>query len=104
MKRPVVWSRDALDELIGIVRYIAQNNPQAARRVAAAIRTTGNALGQRALGRKGRVTGTYEKVVTDLPYIIAYKFVADPAGGEALVILRIVHTARDWAAETWPDV
>ncbi|TWB24709.1 plasmid stabilization system protein ParE [Nitrospirillum amazonense] len=102
MKRSVIWSRDALDELIGIARHIAKDNPEAARKVAVAIRATGSALGQRALGRKGRVTGTYEKVVADLPYIIAYKFIAKPTGGEALVILRIVHMTRDWPPDAWP--
>ncbi|TWB43355.1 type II toxin-antitoxin system RelE/ParE family toxin [Nitrospirillum pindoramense] len=103
MKRSVIWSRDALDELIGIARHIAKDNPDAARKVAAVIRATGAALGQRALGRKGRVSGTYEKVVADLPYIIAYTFITRPTGGEALVILRIVHMARDWSPETWPS-
>lgn len=103
MKRAVSWSRDALNELIGIARHIAKDNPDAARKVAATIRATGNALGRQALGRKGRVTGTYEKVVPDLPYIIAYKFIAGPTGGEVLVILHIVHGARDWPPETWPE-
>ncbi|WP_044560236.1 type II toxin-antitoxin system RelE/ParE family toxin [Azospirillum sp. B4] len=103
MTRTVIWSRDALDELISIARYIARDNPGAARKVAAAIRTAGDTLGRRALGRKGRVTGTYEKVVTGLPYIIAYKFIADPAEGETLVILRVVHMARDWPPGKWPD-
>ncbi|MDE1146946.1 MAG: hypothetical protein PW843_10030 [Azospirillaceae bacterium] len=39
----------------------------------------------------------------DLPYIIAYKFIAGPTGGEVLVILHIVHGARDWPPETWPE-
>ncbi|MDE1146945.1 MAG: type II toxin-antitoxin system RelE/ParE family toxin [Azospirillaceae bacterium] len=47
MKRAVSWSRDALNELIGIARHIAKDNPDAARKVAATIRATGNALGGR---------------------------------------------------------
>lgn len=103
MKRRVFWSRDALDELKQIVRYIAQENPPAARRVAAAIRQAGNALGERAIGRKGRVTGTYEKSVTGIPYIIAYAIGALHDSGEAVSILRVIHTSRQWEDEAWPE-
>ncbi len=103
MKRRVVWSRDALDELKQIGRYIAQDNPDAARRVAAALRKTGEALGERAIGRKGRVTGTYEKPVTGLPYIVAYAIGALPGGGEAVFVLHVIHTSRQWDDEAWPE-
>lgn len=102
MKRRVVWSRDALEELKQIGRHIARDNLPAARRVAAAIRNAGDALGERAIGRKGRVTGTYEKSVTGIPYIIAYAIGARPEGGEDVFILRVIHTARQWDADTWP--
>lgn len=104
MKRRVFWSRDALDELKQIARHIAQDNPPAARRVAAAIRQTGSALGERAIGRKGRVTGTYEKSVTGIPYIVAYTISALPDNGEAVYILRVIHTSRQWEDESWPPV
>ncbi len=103
MKRRVFWSRDALDELKQIGRHIAHDNPPAARRVAAAIRQTGDALGERAVGRKGRVTGTYEKSVTGIPYIVAYAIGALPDNGEAVYILRIIHTSRQWEDESWPQ-
>jgi toxin ParE1/3/4 len=56
-----------------------------------------------ATGRQGRVTGTYEKVVPGLPYIIAYRLVALPEGSEKLVILRVIRGARKWLPEQWPD-
>ena len=54
-------------------------------------------------GRRGRVTGTYEKSVTGLPYIIAYAIIEH--GGEEAVamIVRVIHTSRHWPAETWPE-
>jgi len=35
-----------------------------------------------------------------LPYIIAYE-VRPIVGGESVVIVRVIHTARDWQAESW---
>jgi plasmid stabilization system protein ParE len=36
-----------------------------------------------------------------LPYIIAYAL-RPIAGRESVVIVRVIHTARDWPAEEWP--
>lgn len=59
---------------------------------------TAQALADMPTGRPGRVTGTYEKSVTGLPYILAYAIVED-----TVVIVRVIHTSRDWPAEGWPD-
>lgn len=102
MSRPVRWSTDALTDLANQVAYIAAENPSAARRVADAIDKTASALGNMPIGRPGRVTGTYEKLVTGLPYILAYAITQ--AGSEGTVaIVRVIHTARDWPDEKWPD-
>ncbi|MDF3856569.1 type II toxin-antitoxin system RelE/ParE family toxin [Paracoccus pantotrophus] len=101
MKRPVAWARAALDDIKEQIAFIAQDNPAAARRVADRIRDTGAALGDMATGRPGRVTGSYEKSVSRLPYIIAYEL-RPVAGRESVVILRVIHTSRDWADEDWP--
>ncbi len=102
MTRPVLWSRDALDELKSAAAYIARDNAQAARRVAAAIRLAGNKLSAHSTGHKGRVTGTYEKSIPKLPYIIAYAVEA-VKGRESIVILHVIHSARDWISESWPE-
>jgi toxin ParE1/3/4 len=99
--RPVQWSREALNNLKEQVAFIAQDNPAAAVRVANRIRSAGAALGEMATGRPGRVSGTYEKSVTRLPYIIAY-VLSKRAGRESVVIVRVIHTARDWPDEEWP--
>ena len=102
MKRHVFWSADAIDELDSIIRYIARENPLAAGRVATAIRSAGNRLGLAAIGRIGRISGTYEKVVPRLPYVIAYSLEALPDGSEGVVILRVIHGARNWTETDWP--
>ena len=101
--RPVEWSRAALYDFDRSIAYIAIRNPSAARRVAERIDRTGRLLGEMATGRPGRVTGTYEKVVPGLPYIIAYRLGPLPDGTEKLVILRVIHGARRWLPEKWPD-
>lgn len=95
MIRSVFWSRHALDDLKAQVAYIATKNPMAARWVAEQLHRVGIALGTMATGRPGRVRGTYEKSTAPLPYIVVYRITAE-VEMETIVILRIIHTARDW--------
>lgn len=102
MSRSVRWSNDALADLAEQVAHVATNNPSAARRVADALDRTARALGDMPIGRPGRVTGTYEKSVTGLPYIVAYA-ITQTGDAEEIAIVRVIHTSRDWTAEKWPD-
>jgi toxin ParE1/3/4 len=54
-------------------------------------------------GRRGRVAGTYEKILSGLPYIIAYVLETTPAGEEVLAVLRVIHGARQWSHKGWPN-
>ncbi len=101
--RRVVWSRHAHDDFRDIVAYIAKENPTAARNLATRIDRTIQALAATPTGRRGRVSGTYEKVVRGLPYIVAYALGDEPKTHETLTILRIIHGARDWREESWPE-
>ena len=103
MKRPVLWAEAARDDYLGIIRFIAQENPDAAERVADGIDQAILRLGDMAVGRAGRVSGTYEKVVAGLPYIIAYDIVAQPDGGEMIAVLHVIHGARNWPKGEWPE-
>ncbi len=102
MSRPVRWSIEARVDLTDQMAYIARDNPAASRRVANAIDKTALALGDMPIGRPGRVTGTYEKSVTGLPYILAYA-ITQAGGEETIAIVRVIHASRDWRAETWPE-
>ena len=101
--RRVVWSADAGIEYRDIITYIARTNPQAAQTVGDKIRDSIESLAAMPTGRKGRVTGTYEKPVHGLPYIIAYALGDDLTGHEILTVLRIIHGARNWPDEDWPE-
>jgi plasmid stabilization system protein ParE len=97
--RRAVWSTRAQHDYLDILRHIAADDPDAAERVLIAIEMTANNLADYATGHPGRVSGTYEKTVSRLPYIIAY---ALSDQNRAVSILRVIHAARDWQTEEWP--
>jgi toxin ParE1/3/4 len=100
--REVRWSVAALEDLESVLVHIAADNPTAALAVIDKLETIGTQLGEMATGRKGRVSGTYEKPVVGLPYILAYAIETRSDGSERIVILRVIHGARDWPDESWP--
>ena len=86
------WQEDAINDLIQVRRFIAMDNPSAAARVADRIRSAVPELAdQPGLGRPGRVPGTRERVLAEIPYIIAYRVEEN-----SLVVLRVLHTSRKW--------
>ncbi len=86
------WTKKALDNLDAAVMYIAEDNPTAARNVAQKIWDSVQLLTlQPGIGRPGRVTGTRELVIPELPYIVPY---IEQEG--LIVILRIMHTSMKW--------
>jgi toxin ParE1/3/4 len=86
------WQDDAINDLIQVRRFIAMDNPSAAARVANRIRSAVPVLArQPGMGRPGRVPGTRERVLVDIPYIIAYRVEED-----SVVVLRVLHTSRKW--------
>ena len=86
------WLDAALDDLRAIKVYIAEENPDAARRVVASIRSAADILkDQPTIGRAGRIADTHELVISQYPYIVAYR----EQHGE-VHILAVVHTSRQW--------
>lgn len=79
-------------DLVEIHDYIAQENPQAARRVILIVRKAAEALLQNPLvGKMGRVAGTRELTVGRFPFVLAYRVETDE-----VQILSVIHTARMW--------
>lgn len=101
--RDVVGSDSALDDMDALAAYIAADDRTAAMRVLDRIEQTVENLGHAPTGRAGRVAGTYEKPVGGLPYIVAYALQPRPRGGERIVILHIIHGARNWPEGEWPE-
>lgn len=88
------WSLLAVEDRGSIFDYIAQDNPRAAVDVDDGIETQVERLRQfPECGRPGRVSGTRELVLHQLPYIVAYCLT-----GDTIRVLRILHSAQ-----LWPD-
>ena len=88
----IVWSRRAIDHLKHLRAYIAQDNPKAANRVAAALLDAVERLAELPnLGRPGRVTGTRELVVPGTPYVIPYRL-----RGDRLEVIAVFHGWQKW--------
>jgi toxin ParE1/3/4 len=90
----VLWLEGALADLSDIVAYIAERNPTAAPKVAAALHDAAARLGTHPrAGRRGRVAGTRELVVPRLPFVIAYRMKQD-----RIEVVRVIHGRRNWQA------
>lgn len=88
----IVWTEPAARALESIQDYIAKDNRRAAWDVVQKIRQTVLLLTDHPrLGREGRVRGTYELVIPDLPYIVPYR-----VKGSQIQILTVFHAARKW--------
>ncbi len=104
MKRDLLLTAEARQDLVRVVRDIAQDNKCAANRVALRVDQAASALAVRATGRPGRLDGTCEKTLGHLADILACKIVISADGGETIAILRVIHFARNWPAGQWPAV
>lgn len=88
----VVWTSRALEDLEAIRRYIETDDARAAMRVVVRIlRLTSQLEFTAFIGRPGRVSGTRELVMVEVPYIVAYRVTAG-----VLEVLRVLHTSRRW--------
>jgi toxin ParE1/3/4 len=85
------WKATAIADLLAIVDYISDDNPDAAQALKDDIEAKTSRLPDNPqLYRVGRVDGTREMVVRP-NYIVVY---ADSAS--AVTILRVLHSAQQW--------
>jgi toxin ParE1/3/4 len=89
----IVWSPEAIQDLISLRAYIAEESPAGARRIVARILHDVEHLlpDNPQMGRPGRVPGTRELVIPQTPYIVPYR-----VQRSTLQILRVFHGARRW--------
>lgn len=59
-------------------------------------------LAKRPTGRPGRVEGTFEKSAPKWRYVIAYQLRLKSDGSEEVLIVRVIHTSRNWPKGAWP--
>jgi toxin ParE1/3/4 len=89
----IVWSPEAIQDLISLRAYIAEDSPAGARRIVARVLHAVEHLlpDNPQMGRPGRVPGTRELVIPQTPYIVPYR-----VQRSTLQILRVFHGARRW--------
>ena len=89
--RSLEWKTLAVADLMAIVDYISDDNPDAAQALKEDIETKVSRLRDNPrLYRVGRVDGTREMVVRS-NYIVVYA-----EGPRTVTILRVLHAARQW--------
>ncbi len=85
------WSKAARADLLAILDYISDDNPDAAARLISEIETKALRLTKRPeLHRKGRVAGTREMIARP-NYLVVYA-----VDVEAVRVLRVLHAAQQW--------
>jgi toxin ParE1/3/4 len=88
----IVWLPEARSERAELIDYIAERNVLAAFSVDDRISRQVDLLTAfPRLGRTGRIPGTFELVISQTPYILAYRL-----HGDELQILHVFHERRDW--------
>ena len=87
------WTEPAARDFTQICDYIQEHDSgAAARRVALSIYERVNALIEfPERGRRGRIKGTRELVLTGLPYLAVYR-----VREHDVEVLRILHGAQSW--------
>jgi addiction module RelE/StbE family toxin len=93
-RRRLAYAARYFRRLEDIRERIAEDNPSAAARTVALIRTAVERLATSpSLGRSGRVAGTRELVIPGTPYIVPYRL-----SGDIVQIITVLH-----GAQRWPD-
>jgi toxin ParE1/3/4 len=87
----IVWRSGASADLMAIISYIAERNPQAAAKLKAAIEDAVVPLAEHPyLYRPGRVSGTRE-IVVHPNYIVVYR-----VGLEQVEVVAVLHARQQY--------
>jgi len=102
LKRQIFWTPEARLDLNEAALYVARDSGAAAYRLVDRVEAAANRVAEVPAGRPGRLSGTYEKLVPSLPYILLFRLRTE-GRVETVRILRVVHKSRDWQPGTLPD-
>jgi toxin ParE1/3/4 len=97
--RIVDWSVRATEDFAAQLAYIAADNEFNAAQVRKRVTDAAQLLGHSPTGRMGRMDGTFEKFVSKTSLIIVYAF----PDRERLTIVRVIHAARNFRRNSWPE-
>jgi plasmid stabilization system protein ParE len=100
--RRVRWERLALEDFEGTLAFLRTRSPAAAVALSDEAERLTQLLGTEALGRPGRMPGTFEILIRRYNQILCYTIRRTGPDEEAIVI-RVIHGARNWTSDHWPD-
>ncbi|MBD9400006.1 MULTISPECIES: type II toxin-antitoxin system RelE/ParE family toxin [unclassified Pseudomonas] len=88
---PIVWRATARDDLLQIIRYIANEDPKAARQLKERLESVVLPLAEHPyLYRFGRMPGTRE-LIAHPNYILVYRVAAD-----AVEVVNVLHARQQY--------
>lgn len=91
----IYWTKHAVQNLDHIEKYIAKDNPLAAVDTVFKILNTVEILADHPYaGKRGRVKGTRELIISNSPFIVPYRI-----HRHQIDILRVFHSAKSWEEE-----
>jgi toxin ParE1/3/4 len=99
MPRQVIWAPKATKDFLAAIDFMEADSAINASRVANRVVKRIESLAQNAIGRPGRVSGTYEASIPHTSLIIAFEL----PDKSKLHILRIIHMRRNWRTDEWPE-
>lgn len=89
----VIIEDTAVADIDGLVAWVAKDSAQRARSTVETILQTIERLSLfPEMGHKGKDKGTYERGVSDTPYIVVYEVRKKPG---AVLVIAVVHGARN---------
>jgi toxin ParE1/3/4 len=90
----IVWTVQAIQDLLQIREYIGRENKRAAAKIARRLQTAAARLADHAeIGRPGRVGSTRELIVPGTPFLLPYR-----VRQGRVEILSVIHAAQEWPA------
>lgn len=88
----IVWSQHALRDLMEVEAFVADDKPEAARRLAQKIYLSVSQLSEfPEAGRPGRRPGTREVIVAGTPYWVPYRI-----RKRGIEVIAVLHGRRKW--------
>ena len=91
----IVWSRRAIQNLVSLRKFVAEDSEKNAALVAKRILDSIDLLQSHPeMGRPGRILGTRELVIPDTPYIVPYRVRRD-----RLELIAVFHGHQRWPSK-----
>jgi toxin ParE1/3/4 len=88
----IIWTAQALQDLLLVREHIQSDNKVAAARIANRLRVAAKRLAAHPeMGRPGRVGATRELVIPGTPYLLPYR-----VREGKVEILAVIHCAQEW--------